>query len=199
MRILTSTFFTMAALAALGGVAFAKPGNMPRGGADPHHPAAVEQTRGAGPGTIGMMSGMDCPMMGGHPEGALAFLKTELKINQAQGGVWDSFAATYRDVAASLAPMARMGGGMMGSGGMMGPGSMMGPGQGGPMMGAGDTATEPYLDRMASRMRMMEARLAAMTKLQDGVSPLYMALNAEQKKVADRLLPMFTMMGGGMM
>ncbi|MEQ1863950.1 MAG: Spy/CpxP family protein refolding chaperone [Micropepsaceae bacterium] len=189
MRILR---FALVILAAFVGPALAQPGKMAKGGPDPHHPAAVEQARGAGPGMMGMMSGMDCPMMGGHTEGVLAFLKTELKITQAQSGVWEAFAAAYRDFAASRTQMSKMGGDMMGSSGMTG------PGQGGVMARAREAATEPYLDRLTSRMQMMEGRLAAMKKLQVGSRPLYTALSAEQKKAADGLLPMLTMMGGMM-
>lgn len=180
MKVLTSALFVLA----LVGPALAQPGSTPSA-VDPHHPATAEEARDANPGMMGMMSGMmDCPMMGGHTEGVLAFLETELKITPAQTAAWDAFATAYRDFAASRPQMPKKGGGMKG------------PGAGGQMMGGQDAASFP--DRMGTRMQMMEGRLAAMKKLQGAVRPLYAALNAEQKKIADRLLPMFTMMGGMM-
>lgn len=145
---------------------------------DPHHPSTEAAAPPGPPGMMGMMQGMKCPMAG-HPEGALAFLKTELSITPSQAQTWEAFATAYRDVAASHAPM--MGGGMMG-GGMMG-----GEGKGG-------MAAKPFPDRMAMHTKMMERHLQAAKKLQAAVQPLYAALNAKQKKTADEVLPMIAMM-----
>jgi LTXXQ motif family protein len=123
-------------------------------------------------GGMGMMRGM-CPMgMGRHTEGALAFLKTELKITPAQNSAWEEFAAAYREAKGQGGQMPMMPGGMM--------------------MGGGKDAP-PMPDRMAQHSKMMEDHLAQMKKMQGPVSKLYASLNAEQKRTADELLPMFMM------
>ncbi len=118
-----------------------------------------------------------------------------MKITQAQSAAFDAFAAAYREFAASRQQMMSTSGQMMGPGfGGMG----AGPGMGGQKLGDRGPAAMPYPERMSSRMQMMEGRLAAMKKLQEAVRPFYAALSSEQKKTADQLLPMFTMMGGMM-
>lgn len=182
MKVLTSALFVLA----LVGPALAQPGSTP-GTVDPHHPATAQDAPSASPGMIGMMgmmSGMDCPMMGGHTEGVLAFLRTELHITKAQTAAWDGFAAAYRHAAASLPQMPRV------------EGAMKGPGAG--MMGDDAKATTPFPDRLSAHMQKMGERLAAMRTMRNALGPLYAAFSAEQKKTADRLLPMFTMMGGMM-
>lgn len=147
--------------------------------ADPHHPSTkATATPPGSQGMMGMMQGMKCPMAG-HTEGTLAFLKTELNITPAQREAWEAFAGAYRDIAASQGSM--MGEGMMG-GGMMG-----GDGKGGMM-------AKPFPDRMAMHTQMMERHLAAAKKIQAAVEPLYAALDAKQRKTADEILPMITMM-----
>jgi hypothetical protein len=98
-----------------------------------------------------------------HVEGRLAFLKTELKITDAQLPLWDKFAQAVRENAKAM-------------------GSMM---QGG-MMGTSQAATLP--EKIALREKMMSAHLEALRKLQSTVDPLYAALNDEQKKAADQLM-----------
>lgn len=120
---------------------------------------------------MGMMRGM-CPMgMGQHTEGALAFLKTELKITPAQNAAWEAFAAAYRQAKGHGGQMPMMPGGMM----------------------AGGKGMQPLPDRMAQHGKMMEDHLAQMKKMQGPVTQLYAALNAEQKRTADELMPMFVM------
>jgi hypothetical protein len=135
---------------------------------------------------MGMMSGMSCPMMGGYTEGVLAFLKTELHITRAQTAAWEAFATAYRESSGSRPQMPMAGDGMVESG----PGSQL--------MGDSAKAKTPFPDRMSSHMQMMQKRLAAMKKIHNAVVPLYAALSAEQKKTADGLLPMVTMMGAMM-
>jgi hypothetical protein len=164
----------------------------------PARPAASAET--VRPGGMGMM-GAAGPMMGRHVEGSLAFLKTELEITRRQESAWNSFADAYRDFAASKPAMMMQGGGMM-SGGMMG-GGMMGGGSGsaatddGPMQQSG-SAMMSYPDRMKTHMQMMQEHFEAGKKFQPAVEALYDVLGAEQRKTADELLPMFTMMGGMM-
>jgi hypothetical protein len=146
---------------------------------DEHHPPAPGAA--AGPGMPGGMAGAgDMPMMGmmrmmmgrdgmsmmgamaRHVEGRLAFLKTELKITDAQLSLWNAVADAMRANAKSMGDM------------------------GGGMMGGSQTATLP--DKLAMREKMMTAHLEALRKFKAAVDPLYAALSDEQKKTADELL-----------
>lgn len=99
-------------------------------------------------------------MMQGHVEGRLAFLKTELKITDAQMPLWNAVADAIRANAKD-----RMG-------------MMEG------MMGQGTTLP----DRLAAHEKMMVAHLEALRKFKSAVDPLYAALSDDQKKTADELL-----------
>jgi len=145
---------------------------------DEHHPPAPGAA--AGPGMPGGMAGPgDMPMMGmmrmmgrdgmsmmgamaRHVEGRLAFLKTELKITDAQLPLWNAVADAMRANAKSMGDMA------------------------GGMMGGSQTATLP--DKLAMREKMMTAHLEALRKFKAAADPLYAALSDEQKKTADELL-----------
>ena len=107
------------------------------------------------------MGGMS--MMAGHVEGRLAFLKTELKITDAQLPLWNAVADAIRANAKSMSEM--MSGGMMGS---------------------SQTARLP--EKLALREKMITAHLEALRKFKAAVDPLYAALSDEQKKTADELL-----------
>jgi hypothetical protein len=113
-----------------------------------------------------MMMGQDgmggMAMMAGHVEGRLAFLKTELKITDAQMPLWNAVAEAIRANAKSMGAM---------SGGMM---------------ASSQTATLP--EKLALREKMMTAHLEALHRLKAAVDPLYAALSDEQKKTADELL-----------
>jgi hypothetical protein len=102
-------------------------------------------------------------MMAGHVEGRLAFLKTELKITDAQTPLWSAFAQTVRDNAKAMEQTM----------------------QGG-MMGTSQSASLP--DKLAMHEKMMTAHLDALRKLKAVVDPLYAALTNEQKKTADELM-----------
>jgi hypothetical protein len=106
------------------------------------------------------MSGMS--MMAGHVEGRLAFLKTELKITDAQLPQWNAVADAIRANAKSMSAMSDG------------------------MMGASQTTTLP--DKLALREKTMAAHLEALRRLKAAVDPLYAALSDEQKKTADELL-----------
>ena len=145
---------------------------------DEHHPPAPPTA--AGPGMPGGMASGDMPMMGmmrmmmgrdgmgmmgamaRHVEGRLAFLKTELKITDAQLPLWNAVADAMRANAKSMGDMA------------------------GGMMGGSETATLP--DKLAMREKMMTAHLEALRKFKAAADPLYAALSDEQKKTADELL-----------
>ena len=100
--------------------------------------------------------------MAGHVEGRLAFLKTELKITDAQLPLWDAVADVIRANARSMGSMAE---GMMGS-----------------------TQTAALPDRLAAREKMMSAHLEVLRKFKAAIDPLYAAFSDEQKKTADELL-----------
>ena len=146
---------------------------------DEHHPPAPPAA--AGPGMPGGMAGAgDMPMMGmmrmmmgrdgmsmmgamaRHVEGRLAFLKTELKITDAQLPLWNAVADAMRANAKNMGDMA------------------------GGMMGGSQTAILP--DKLAMREKMITTHLEALRKFKAAVDPLYAALSDEQKKTADELL-----------
>ena len=161
-----------------------------------HHPAGTPPTATASPspgmpggtmsgaggmpmmGMMQMMVGQDgmggMPMMAamaGHVEGRLAFLKTELKITDAQLPLWNTVADAIRANAKGMAEMMRG------------------------AMGARQTATLP--NRLAMREKLITEHLEALRKLKTAVDPLYAALSDEQKKTADEIMP--GPMGMGMM
>ena len=126
---------------------------------DEHHPPAPPAA--AGPGMPGGMAGAgDMPMMGmmrmmmgrdgmsmmgamaRHVEGRLAFLKTELKITDAQLPLWNAVADAMRANAKNMGDMA------------------------GGMMGGSETATLP--DKLAMRDKMMTAHLEGAAQIQGG-------------------------------
>ena len=119
-----------------------------------------------GIGGMGMMSAM-----AGHVEGRLAFLKTELKITDAQLPLWNKFADALRNNAKTMGEVMR----------------------GGTASG-GQSATLP--ERLATREKFLTARLDALRNLKAAVDPLYAALSDEQKKTADEIMltPMGMMM-----
>jgi len=146
---------------------------------DERHPPTAPAAAGPGmPG--GMAGGGDMPMMGmmrmmmgregmammsgmaRHVEGRLAFLKTELKITDAQLPLWNAVADAMRANAKTMGDMA------------------------GGMMGGSQTTILP--DKLAMREKMMAAHLEALRKFKAAVDPLYAALSEEQKKTADELL-----------
>jgi hypothetical protein len=112
-----------------------------------------------GPDGMGMSM---MPAMAGHVEGRLAFLKTELKITDAQLPLWNAVADAIR---ADAKVMGDMPGGMMGS---------------------MQAATLP--EKVAAREKMLTAHLEALHRFKMGVEPLYAALSDGQKKTADELL-----------
>ena len=155
---------------------------------DEHHPATPPSATAApGPGMPGgamagaggmPMMGMMRMMMGSmadHVEGRIAFLKTELKITDAQQPLWNAVGDAMRANAKEMAAMMPM---------MQ---SMMQP-----------SGTLP--EKLAGREKAMTAHLEALRKLKAAIDPLYAALSDEQKKTADQLMvgPM-GIMGMGMM
>jgi hypothetical protein len=97
-----------------------------------------------------------------HVEGRLAFLKTELKITDAQMPQWEKFAESVRSVARAVKGTPPM---------------MVG--------GAHPTSAPALLD---SYEKMLTVRLDAVRTVKVAFDPLYAAFADEQKKVADELL-----------
>ena len=150
---------------------------------DQHHPAApgtgmTGQMPMMSPGQMmGQYGMMGMQMMAQHVEGRIAFLKTELKITDAQLPQWNAFAQAMRDAATAMQGMQSTMMGMMNQ-------------QGG---------TLP--DKLAAQEKFLADRLEAIRKLKTAAGPLYAALSDDQKKSADELMigPMGVMMGMGMM
>ena len=144
-------------------------------------PTTQGMPMGGRPGASGDMTGMMQTMMGqsmaGHVEGRIAFLKTELKITDAQMALWNAVADAIRAAPKDMSGMSCM--------------SMMQS-----MMQQSSTLP----DKLAAREKAMTAHLEAFRRFKAAVDPLYASLNDDQKKTADQLLvsPM-SMMGMGMM
>jgi len=153
------------------------PGGMPMGMMAQGMPGGMMPGGGGMPmmGMMGMMGpdGMGA-MMARHVEGRIAFLKTELKITDAQQKLWTAVADAMRANATSMGGMPHG------------------------MAMKGSAATLP--DRLASRETAMAAHLEQLRKLKAAIEPLYAAFDSDQKKTADELMsgPM-GMMGMGMM
>ena len=146
--------------------------------AEQHQPAGsaampgcmMPEAEGGMPVMRMMMGQGGMPMKAKHIEGRLAFLKTELKITDAQLSLWNAFAQAMRDDASTMQAMPH------------------------PMMGMNTAATLP--DKLAAREAMLAARLEAVRKLKAAADPLYAALTTDQKKTADEIMlgPMGIMM-----
>lgn len=122
-----------------------------------------------GNGRRGMMGG-GCPMVAlgddGETttfiEGRMAFLKTELKITEAQKPAWDAYAQSLKDNLATMTSMHQL------------------------MLTAFD-AKSP-VERLDARVAAMETRLNALKAMQPVLAKLYDVLDAKQKETADEVL-----------
>lgn len=115
-------------------------------------------------------NGMGQIGMAGHIEGRIAFLKTELKITDAQQPLWNAVADAMRANAKEMTDMMPMMQSMM------------------PMMQSMMQPSGTLPEKLAAREKMMTAHLDALRKLKAVVEPLYAALNDDQKKTADELM-----------
>ena len=145
-----------------------------------------------------------------HIEGRLAFLKTELKITDAQAPQWNAYADALRanakrmgDMFGDMMSKGMMGPGMMGNQGMMGSGMMMGnqgmmnqgmmgqgtagPGMGMMMLGK-DGKPMPLPQRLDWMEQHMSAHLEMLEGIKEPATKLYDVLSPEQKTVADQLM-----------
>ena len=116
-----------------------------------------------------MMGGGDASAMGmaEHVEGRIAFLRTELKITDAQSGAWNELAAALRENAHIL-DAARP--------------AMMA------QMGCCQTEAQSVTQRLDAQERWLSARLQGTHTIKAAVTKLYAVLSANQRKTADELL-----------
>jgi len=130
------------------------PGRMDQRGEVPMMPRGMMRMMG------GMMASAD------HFEGRLLFLKTELKITDAQMPQWNVFADALR---ANAKRMKEVRSEMMGSGatGMM-------------------SASAP--ERLERMEKFMSSHVEALRTTRGALQPLYAVLSDEQKKTADALI-----------
>lgn len=130
----------------------------------------------------GCMMGYGPNTMLDRVDGRLAFLKTELKITDAQSEAWSSLAQTIRINSETHNAMHR---------------EMM------KEMHDGDYFKKPLPERLVIRETHMETRLQQVKNVKEEVEKLYAVLDDDQKKSADEImLPMMGMgcgMGHGMM
>jgi hypothetical protein len=121
-----------------------------------------------GPGMMGMMMQMQGGMMGPmpgmteHVEGRIAFLRTELKIADNQQQAWNGFADAMRANAKRLGEL--RGGGMTG-----GPTSLQ--------------------QRFEQQEKLLTAQIEGLRGLKTAYDRLAGALTADQKKLAEQLIP----------
>ena len=190
--------FTLAALMTFALGANGALAQAPADGHDQHHPAAAgtpepgpTQAGQAGTGgQQGMMGNMPTMMdmmrmMGGgppgmamidHVEGRIAFLRTELKITDAQANAWNAFADALRTNAKKLGEVRA---------------SMMS------QTGAGQQQAPTLAERLNLQERWLVARLEGTRAIKSAFTNLYGVLTDDQKKTANELLG--PQMGLGMM
>jgi hypothetical protein len=112
---------------------------------------------------MSMMRQMTAPE---HIEGVIAYLKTELKINEAQQPLWNAFADALRANAHGMTDL------------MTGMHNAMTPAQ-----------TAPTLpQRIEFHEKMLAAHLEGLRQIKAALQPLYAALDDSQKRAADELV-----------
>lgn len=104
-----------------------------------------------------------CNMMTGHIEGRLAYLKTELKITDAQASLWETYANASRQNAQAMTAHCTT------------------------MMGQPGATTLSLPDRLDQHEKFMAAQLDAIRAMNKTLKPLYAALSDSQKQVANQL------------
>lgn len=104
-----------------------------------------------------------CNAMVGHVEGRLAYLKTELKITNAQEALWNSYAAAARDNANAMLAHCNA------------------------MMSQRGASSATLPDRLDQHVQLMEAQLDAVRAMNKALRPLYAVLSDSQKRTVDQL------------
>jgi len=125
---------------------------------------------------MGMMRMMGPGMAGiDHVEGRIAFLRTELKITEAQTSAWNVFADALRTNAKKL-----------------------GEARGSMMRGAGQPQAPSMTERLDLQEKWLLARLESTRTIKSAVAGLYGTLSDDQKKTANELLAPHMGLGMGM-
>jgi hypothetical protein len=139
-------------------------------------PVQMAQGHGHGHGHHGMHGrhGSRSDMMSPERiEGRLAFLKTELKITEAQAPQWNAYAEFKRNQAKAM--QARHA-------------AFKEQRAQQKKDGAERREARPLPERLAAREKMVEQHLVQMKQSKAVIEPLYNALSPEQRKTADQLL-----------
>lgn len=130
--------------------------------------AQEQDVRGQmGPGTMGrgMRGPMMCEQMDRYIDGDLAFLKTELKITEAQTPQWNVFAQAFRSDREKRAALCKE---------------------------ALEQAKEMREASLPDALKMAEEQLAerldSLRAMKAALQPLYSSLNKDQKKIADQIM-----------
>ena len=128
-------------------------------------PNGMMGNRGMGPWMMGNGQGAYmCTMMTSHIEGRLAYLKTELKITDAQDSLWNAYASAARDNAQAMTTHCTA------------------------MMGQRGATGLSLPDRLDQHEQFMAAQLDAMRTMNKALKPLCAALNDSQKQTANQFL-----------
>lgn len=119
-------------------------------------------------GMMSMMGRMGTMMDPSHIEGRIAFLKTELKITEAQQRKWEAFAEVMRGNAQDM-------------GGMMNDMQTS-------MMPTATSGANSLIQRIDGREHTLHSQLEYLEKAKAALLPLYESLDEAQKRAADELL-----------
>ncbi len=127
----------------------------------------METQMGPGPMGRGMQQrgAAMCDQLDQHIDGDLAFLKTELKISEAQTPQWNIFAQAFREDREKRADLCRQ--------------SME---QSKEMRSAG------LLDSLKMAEDQLAQRLDSLRAMKAALQPLYSSLSKDQKKTADQIM-----------
>jgi hypothetical protein len=146
--------------------------NMMGGGASMMEMMGMMRMMGSG---MGGMATID------RVEGRIAFLRTELKITEAQTSAWDAFAEALRTNAKKLGEVR---------------GAMMA------QMNAAQQQAPTVTDRLGLQEQWLTERLEGTRTIRSAVTALYGVLSEDQKKTANEILAphmgMMAMMSGQM-
>ena len=122
-------------------------------------------------GTMGSwMMGWDghgssmCAMMTSHIEGRFAYLKTELKITDAQSSLWNAYASAMRNNSQAMATHCTA------------------------MMSQASSTGVNVLDRLDQHEQFMAAQLEALRATNKALKPLYDSFSDTQKQTANQIL-----------
>ena len=117
---------------------------------------------------MGMMRQSGCGTGGmatiDHVEGRIAFLRTELKITDAQSSAWDAFADALRTNAKNLGEVRAS------------------------IMPQAEAASQSLVDRLALQEKWLAVRLESTRAMKSALTNLVSTFSDDQKKTADEIL-----------